>query len=199
MEKSKDFCFECDDEVEYEVREINKRVRVKDVFLDLKIYEAHCKKCGARMIVNEVERKNDKIIYDAYKAKLGLMTGKELVELRQKYGLSAVAFAKILGLGEKNVTRYETGTVQSESIDGYLKMARNEEEFWKRYKEKRDELEPKERVEADAKLEAYGSTYSTVYVPFCASPLISISSLRRKEQVISEKNSLNDLVKVPLA
>ena len=74
MKRKTDFCFDCYDEVEYEVKEVVKEIKVKERVLKVKVFEAHCKKCGATMIVNEVERKNDKIIYDAYKAEVGLMT-----------------------------------------------------------------------------------------------------------------------------
>ncbi|MCR5091923.1 MAG: hypothetical protein K6B51_04430 [Bacilli bacterium] len=198
MKKKIDFCFECYDDVEYEVTEVNKKVKVKDIFLEVKLFEAHCKKCGSLMIVRDLERKNDKIIYDAYKAKKGLMTGKEIVELREKYGLSAVAFAKILGLGEKNVTRYETGAIQTDSVDGYFRMAKNEEEFWKRYKEKRNLLVTKERLQADTKLKEYESLFSPVIVKFDESSVVDDCSFRRKGQVFPNEKRPMVLYRVPL-
>ncbi len=157
MEKQmlRSYCFECDKDVEYVVTKISGTFRVKDKNIKATIYEAHCATCGARMIVDEVERKNGHILFEAYKKEKGLMTAEQIKALREKYRLSAVAFAKILGLGAKNVTRYENGAIQSDSIDRYLKMAENEEAFWACYKEHRKELTSTERAKSDKAYDEY--------------------------------------------
>ena len=101
------------------------------------------------MIVDEVQHKNEMILFEAYKKESGLMTAEELKALRSKYGLSAVAFAKVLGLGEKNVTRYENGAVQSDSINRYFMMAKNDGAFWECYHNHSTELTPAEREKSD--------------------------------------------------
>lgn len=150
-----DYCFECDKDVEYIITPNSGSFRVKDKNIKATIYEAHCAVCGERMIVAEVERKNEHILFEKYKEESGLMRADQIKALRGKYRLSAVAFAKILGLGAKNVTRYENGAIQSDSIDRYLKMAENEEAFWACYKEHRKELTSTERAKSDKAYDEY--------------------------------------------
>ena len=150
-----DYCFECDKDVEYIITPNSGSFRVKDKNIKATIYEAHCAVCGERMIVAEVERKNEHILFEKYKEESGLMTADQIKALRGKYRLSAVAFAKILGLGEKNVTRYENGAIQSDSINRYLKMAEKEDAFWECYLTHRKELTAAECIKSDEAYKAY--------------------------------------------
>lgn len=81
-----------------------------------------CKKCGAWLSSNEVERENDISIYDAYKKKVGLLTTYEIKEIRTKRGMSQRQLAKFLDIGEKDITRYENGSVQTRSIDNMIRL-----------------------------------------------------------------------------
>ena len=63
----KDFCLNCFKDQPYIVIYVTKDVRVKNAILkNLTLFEAKCKECGTRLIVDEVERENYKIIYKAY-------------------------------------------------------------------------------------------------------------------------------------
>ena len=81
-----------------------------------------CKKCGAWLSSNKIERENDIIIYDAYKKKVGLLTTYEIKEIRAKRGMSQRQLAKFLDIGEKDITRYENGSVQTRSIDNMIRL-----------------------------------------------------------------------------
>ena len=157
MEKNRkiDYCFDCDKDVEYIVKEISGTFRVKDKRIKATIYEAHCSVCGARMIVDEVQHKNEMILFEAYKKESGLITAEELKAIRSRYGLSATAFAKILGLGEKNVTRYENGAVQSESVNRFFEMAKSEGAFWELFHKHSRELTQAEREKSEKAYIAY--------------------------------------------
>ena len=81
-----------------------------------------CKKCGAWLSSNEIERENDIFIYDAYKKKVGLLTTSEIKEIRAKRGMSQRQLARFLDIGEKDITRYENGSVQTRSIDNMIRL-----------------------------------------------------------------------------
>ena len=81
-----------------------------------------CKKCGAWLSSNEIERENDIFIYDAYKKKVGLLTTSEIKEIRAKRGMSQRQLARFLDIGEKDITRYENGSVQARSIDNMIRL-----------------------------------------------------------------------------
>ncbi len=60
----------------------------------------------------ELIRLNDIAFKNAYKKKIGLLTSQEIIDIRNKYGISQGDLAKILGWGEKTITRYESYQVQ---------------------------------------------------------------------------------------
>ena len=88
-----------------------------------------CKKCGAWLSSNEIERENDICIYDAYKKKAGLLTASEIKEIRVKRGMSQRQLARFLDIGEKDITRYENGSVQTRSIDNMIRLVGDDTAF----------------------------------------------------------------------
>lgn len=62
---------------------------------------------------------------DAYRRKVGLLTSKEIVDIRKKYHLNQKDFANILGIGEIGIARYETKQVQTKAINALLLQARD--------------------------------------------------------------------------
>ncbi len=61
---------------------------------------------------------------DAYRAKKRLLTSEEIAEIRGFYGLSQSDFSALLGWGEVTITRYESKTIQDETYDNLMRMAR---------------------------------------------------------------------------
>jgi transcriptional regulator with XRE-family HTH domain len=61
--------------------------------------------------------------FEEYKRIKGMVTSKELVAFRKANGLTATGFSRALGLGDKTITRLESGDIQSESVDMLLKYA----------------------------------------------------------------------------
>ena len=92
-------------------------------------YHLVCKKCGAWLSSAEVERENDISIYNAYKKKIGLLTTYEIKEIRAKRGMSQRQLAKFLDIGEKDITRYENGSVQTRSIDNMIRLVGDDTTF----------------------------------------------------------------------
>lgn len=59
---------------------------------------------------------------NAYRRIHGLLTSDEIVEIREKYGLSQVELAKLMGWGEATISRYESKAIQDESYDSMLRL-----------------------------------------------------------------------------
>lgn len=62
---------------------------------------------------------------NAYRIKMGLLTSDEIVEIREKYGLSQVDLSQILGWGEATISRYESKAIQDSAYDNILKLIKN--------------------------------------------------------------------------
>ncbi|MHC1719567.1 MAG: type II TA system antitoxin MqsA family protein [Clostridiaceae bacterium] len=73
---------------------------------------------------------------DAYRVKKGLLTSKEIVEIRDFYGLTQSDFSGLLGWGEVTISRYESKTIQDETYDNIMRMAYQNPIFAMDYLEK---------------------------------------------------------------
>lgn len=120
------YCINCDRMVDYEVTEATKQFEVRDVQIEATVKEAHCKECGELLYVRELEVENDIAVYDAYKKAVGLLTSKEIIAIRKRRNMTQKELAKFLNIGEKDITRYENGAIQSKSIDGFIRAIGND-------------------------------------------------------------------------
>ena len=62
-------------------------------------------------------------IYDAYRAKLGLLSPAKIREIRTKSGLSQVAFATLLGMSPATINGYELGSPHNPTEDVIFRLA----------------------------------------------------------------------------
>jgi transcriptional regulator with XRE-family HTH domain len=62
-------------------------------------------------------------MYDAYRAASGTLCPDEVKAIRQRSGLSQVAFATILGMSPATINRYEMGVPIAIKEDNLLRMA----------------------------------------------------------------------------
>ena len=63
---------------------------------------------------------------NAFRVNHGLLTSKEIVEIRDFYKLSQVEMAKLMGWGEATISRYESKSIQDETYDIMLRMVRED-------------------------------------------------------------------------
>ena len=117
------YCDVCGKDVEYLVSEKKRKGTIKGTeFSYVEVY-CQCKHCGNFVEVPAITEKNLKEYYEAYKKAAGLLSGEDIYEIRSRYGLSACKFAQILCLGEKTITRYENGAIQSREVDLLIRLA----------------------------------------------------------------------------
>jgi putative zinc finger/helix-turn-helix YgiT family protein len=81
---------------------------------------AVCKNCGTELFNEELDSKNLLMAQNLYRKKHKLLTAKQIIEIREQYGLSQRAFAKLLDWGDKTIRRYEAGAVQSKAHNSLL-------------------------------------------------------------------------------
>ena len=102
---------------------------VAGVPVEANIHKLVCDTCGAYMNNDIIDREHDIVVYNEYKKKVGLLTTDEIKQIRQKRGWSQRQMAKFLDIGEKDITRYENGSVQTRCIDNLIRLVGDDEVF----------------------------------------------------------------------
>lgn len=88
-----------------------------------------CPICGEETISFGNAEKNEEKAYHIYRERKGLLSPNEIKCIRQKYGLSQGLFARVLGLGEKTITRYENGYLPDSAQSNLIFLMNNVEVF----------------------------------------------------------------------
>lgn len=82
-----------------------------------------CNLCEESFWDNKDEREIERMLTDERRRIDGLLTSEEIKKIRISFGFSQAHFAKMLGIGEKNFARYETGaSMQGRTMDHLLRI-----------------------------------------------------------------------------
>jgi len=110
-----------------------------------------CEVCGQDAWIPEVDDENLDRAYAEYRKAHGLLNPDEIKSIREKYGLSQVAFARILGFGEKTIARYENGSLQDEAPNNLLLLVKNPESFMVLFQRNKCKLTQQEIAQVERK------------------------------------------------
>jgi putative zinc finger/helix-turn-helix YgiT family protein len=142
MEKKNEFCTNCLKEVSFHEEKIKEKAMVRGVVVEAEHTHCFCDECGEEIIVNSILDENLKNSFEAYKKKMGLLTGKEIRSFRDQYSLTAVELADLLGAGEKTITRYENGAIQDPVYEKILRSFQNADAFYLYLIQNKKTIEP---------------------------------------------------------
>lgn len=142
----------CERDVFFNSKEETYHIRESDITITAEI--ATCTICGEEIVDFEHDDANFRKAYDQYKVINGLLTSQEIKEIRECYEVPQVAFARILGVGDKTIARYENGSLQDEAINNLIMLAKDPHNFQKlldknKAKISKDEFE---RIEAKIRM-----------------------------------------------
>ena len=118
----KAYCIECDEMRPYHIVEKERLATVKDSSFKVKIQHAFCNICGEEVWPHEVAVNNDIVTFDEYRRLKGLLTSEDIKAIRKKRDMSQVDLARFIKAGDKNIARYETGTIQDPVFDYLMRM-----------------------------------------------------------------------------
>lgn len=105
------YCPNCDSEVRSVIEVTSEIYPVKgeDITIDARV--RFCAHCHTDIWDDELDAQNLLDAYAVYRKKHGLLSPEDIRATREKYNLSQTAFARVLGLGDKTITRYENGSI----------------------------------------------------------------------------------------
>jgi putative zinc finger/helix-turn-helix YgiT family protein len=105
-----------------ELGTIDKPMTFKGVEIHVAAQAFVCPTCGLEAGTVETAAELRVTIADAYRAAQGLLTSGEIKALRKSRRLSQKKLAEQMNIGIAGIKRWETGTVQSASMDRALRM-----------------------------------------------------------------------------
>jgi HTH-type transcriptional regulator / antitoxin MqsA len=99
-------------------------ITYKGHFLSVEVEYSVCKQCGEEMILPQQIKRNDCRVRDAWRRVDGLLTGGEIVALREQLGLTQLQASQVFGGGQNAFSKYERGEViQSEAMDKLMRLS----------------------------------------------------------------------------
>lgn len=84
-----------------------------------------CRECGEEFFCEELDNSTLIDAFNAYRRRHKLLLPEEIKAIREKYGLSQRAFAKLLNWGDKTIFRYENGSIQDKVHNSLLLFLRS--------------------------------------------------------------------------
>lgn len=149
----KKFCPVCGIEQETEIIEKEEASNVRGDEIKALARIRVCSVCGEELFDEELEEGNIKKVYDIYRKKHGILLPEEIRNIRESYGLSQRAFAKLLGIGEASIARYETGALPEKSLSNLLMLLKDPKNMEKLLEKNEDVLSQREKARLIRRIE----------------------------------------------
>jgi putative zinc finger/helix-turn-helix YgiT family protein len=114
-------CFQCEKgNMVSQLTEMTAHVRGEDA--PVRTEAMVCIRCGLKVLTDEQSNAYTIASADAYREKHGLLTTRELKEIRERLRMSFRSFAKYLRVSEASPKRWEAGLVQDEAMDELIRV-----------------------------------------------------------------------------
>lgn len=118
-------CLQCKNETFRECMTDTAQV-FRDENFTVKAPAMACKQCGWLTMTDAQADLLSLKVAEAYRKKHELLTSADIIETRNRFGLSQKAFAQRLSVGVASLKRWETGFVQEKSSDTLIRMKVNQ-------------------------------------------------------------------------
>ena len=123
----KKYCEECGREVETKKITKKESYNVCGEAIEVDAQVLVCVDCGEEFFCEELDNETLITAYNEYRRKHKLLLPEEIKKIREQYGLSQRAFAKLLNWGDKTICRYENGSIQDKAHNSLLLFLREPE------------------------------------------------------------------------
>lgn len=104
------------------LRKITKTVSLQGMEIPCQVEAYICPECGLEAGTAKTAGVIQQELADAFRKRTGLLTGDVIKTLRKKRGLTQQALAGLLKIGVASIKRWETGLIQSKSLDHALRL-----------------------------------------------------------------------------
>lgn len=118
------YCPVCNCEQEILLVQKEETYPVKGESITINATVCTCAYCGEEIMSIEYDDDNLRKAYAKYRSRHGLLQPEEIKAIREQYGVSQVAFARIIGVDDKAIARYENGSLQTKAANDRIMLAR---------------------------------------------------------------------------
>jgi putative zinc finger/helix-turn-helix YgiT family protein len=146
-------CPYCEKTTNIHIKSVREIYEIKGVKIPIKSKHSECGECGRDFATKEQMQEATLSGHAAYRRAADIVSPEEIIRMREKYGASQKAFAKILDLGELTVNSYEQGALVSKSISNLIRFMENTDNFMVLFNKKRPELSAMQIRRIDTALE----------------------------------------------
>ena len=137
------FCNACAEAIKSGDKTIKLTRQVKGKPITLELDTALCVECHDPRDQRRLERHIHRLFMDAYREKHGIITTSRIMTLRKNMSLNQRDFARLLGMGEITVARYEAGHIPSRSNAELIERVQNLEHVMNFYEKNKNAISPK--------------------------------------------------------
>lgn len=118
---NKVFCPDCNKDVSYTIKERTIKT-YKSKYVNVIEKVAICDECKNEIFIPTIEQENFDVLYSKYREVANIISPNEIINFRERYGLSQRELVSILNWGKMTINRYERGALPSQSHNDYLKL-----------------------------------------------------------------------------
>lgn len=128
------YCPTCECEQEILLVQKEETYPVKGEPITINATVCTCAHCGEEIMSIEYDDGNLRKAYAKYRSRHGLLQPEEIKAIREQYGVSQVEFARIIGVDDNAIARYENGSLQDEAANTQILLARDHKSFCEKEK-----------------------------------------------------------------
>ena len=119
------FCGVCNKDCICTTRKEKETYPVRGENITIFAQVSYCSECGEQVWDPIYDEQHMEAAFNEYRKKHCLLLPREIRAIREKYQLSQVSFGRILGLGDKTIARYETGSIQDVAPNNLIVLAKD--------------------------------------------------------------------------
>lgn len=121
----KEYCYHCDADVEFSIKESMIETEIKDVSFSYLAKIAYCNDCGEEIYISELSDENIKAANKVYRELKGLIQVNEIENILTKYNIGRKPLSSLLGWGETTIIRYLNGLTPTKEYSETLRKLMN--------------------------------------------------------------------------
>ncbi len=133
---AKEYCLNCDNEVEFEIQECTIKTEIKGSSFEYLARIPYCKECGEEIYIAELSDENIRRANERYREVRDLIQVDEIQDILQTYEIGQKPLANLLGWGEATISRYLAGLTPTREYSQTLKRLKSPEHMFNLFEQR---------------------------------------------------------------